>query len=270
MPCFLLAQLVRAEQGNSTFCWESNEERQRYMDENNISPLPAFPTGPPPAAPINLIPTVPSILLLVAAIVHSTDCLFFVLCKFGNNNAREWQLARVTFMDSISLYPLCTLDGRFLFKFYICHPTDWRYNAINQCYWLQLHSISNLASPRSTTETHLVQPTDTSDSYVAHHKLMLFRKWLNIRQLDTYSHGQFDFASICGRKTRDRIAQPDWDILHQHKLMFKNPVPRFNIPTYTVHCNRSTHMVFHDDAACNILLTKHSQTSDTKDIYGGP
>jgi hypothetical protein len=83
------------------FCWESNEERQQYMDENNIFPLPAFTTGPPPAAPIHPILAVPSILLLVAAIVRSTDRLFFVSCKFGNNDARERLLAWVAFMDSI-------------------------------------------------------------------------------------------------------------------------------------------------------------------------
>ncbi len=58
-------------------------------------------------------------MLLVAAIVRSTDHLFFVSCKFGNNDAWEWRLTRVVFMDSMSLYPSCTLDGRFLFEFYI-------------------------------------------------------------------------------------------------------------------------------------------------------
>jgi hypothetical protein len=91
------------------FRWESNDEPWRYMDENSISMLPAFTTGPPPAAPIHPVPAVPSIQLLVAAIIQSTDCLFFVLCKFGSNDAREWWLVWVAFLDSMSLYPLCTL-----------------------------------------------------------------------------------------------------------------------------------------------------------------
>jgi hypothetical protein len=169
--------------------WESKEECQRYLDKNGIFPLPALVTGLPPAVPTHPILAVPSILLLVAAIVRSTDRLFFVSCKFGDNDAREWQLAWVAFLDLMSLYPLCTLDDQFLFKFYICHPADWRYNAINQRYWLQLHSTRDLASPCSTTNTHLACPTDTSDSYVARRKLMPFRKWLNIRHLDTYIHG---------------------------------------------------------------------------------
>ncbi len=96
-------------------CRESKEEHQRYMDENSITPIPAFSSGPPPAAPVHPIPDIPSIQLLVAAIIRSTDHLFFVSCKFGDNDAREWRLARVAFMDSMSLYPSCTLDSRFLF-----------------------------------------------------------------------------------------------------------------------------------------------------------
>ncbi len=239
------------------------------MDKNGIFPLPALITGLPPAAPTHPIPAVPSISLLIAAIVRSTDCLFFISCKFGDNDAWEWQLARVAFLDSMSLYPSCTLDGRFLFEFYICHPADWRYNAINQHYWLQLHSTRDLASPCSTTDTHLVRSTDTSDSYVTRHKLMPFRKWLNICHLDTYIHGPFDFTSVRGRKTRDRVAQSDWDVLHWNSLMFNNPVPRFDVPTYLVHCNRGAHVTFHDNATCTILMAEHSQTSKTEDVYRG-
>ncbi len=223
------------------------------MDKNGIFPLPALITRPPPAAPTHPIPAVPSILLLVTAIVRSTDRQFFISCKFGDNDAREWRLAQVAFLDSMSLYPLCTLDGWFLFKFYICHQADWRYNAINQRYWLQLHSTRDLASLCSTTDTHLVHPTDTSDSYIACHKLMPFRKWLNICHLDTYIHRPFNFASVRGRKTRDRVAQSDWDIRHQNSLMFNNPAPRFDVPTYLVHCNHGAHMTFHDNATCTIF-----------------
>jgi hypothetical protein len=162
-----------------------------------------------------------------------------------------------------------TLDSRFLIEFYICHPADWRYNAVNQRYWLQLHSRSDLASPCSSMDTHLVHPTDTSDSYAARHKLMPFRKWLNICHLDTYIHGPFDFASVCGHKTRDCVAQSDWDVLHWHSSMFNNPVPHFDVPTYSVHCDRGANVMFRDNSTCTILMLKHSWTSETEDIYRG-
>jgi hypothetical protein len=69
---------------------------------------------------------VPSIPLLVTTIIQSTDRLFFVSHKIGDNAAREWRLARVAFMDSMLHYPSSTLDGWFLFEFFICHPADWR------------------------------------------------------------------------------------------------------------------------------------------------
>jgi hypothetical protein len=177
------------------FCWASEDERQRFLDETTFTPVPAFPIGLPPASPVHPVPEIPSVQLLVAAIVRSTDRLFFVSCKFSANDAREWWLTRVAFMDSMSLYPSCTLGGRFLFEFYICHPADWHDNAVNQRYWLQLNGVDDLRYPHQASDTHFVRPSDTSDSYTTHHKLMPFRKWLNICHQDTYIHGPFEFAS---------------------------------------------------------------------------
>ena len=116
----------------------------------------------------------------------------------------------------MSLNPLCMQDGRYLFDFYICHPSDWHYNAINQRYWLQYHGLEEVATPSPSTDAHLICPSVTSDSYADHHKLVPFRKWLNIFHLNTVIHGPFEFASIRGWKTRDCISQEDWDILgHQ-------------------------------------------------------
>ena len=112
--------------------------------------------GPHPVLPVHPVPAIPSVPLLVAAIVWSTDCLFFISCKFSANDAREWRRARVTFMYSMSLYPLYRLDGRFLFEFYICHPADWRDNAVNQRYWLQLHGLDDLPYPHQAFDTHPV------------------------------------------------------------------------------------------------------------------
>jgi hypothetical protein len=111
---------------------------------------------------------------------------------------------------------------------------------------------------------------NTSDSYVARHKLMPFKKWLNICHLDTYHIlGPFNFASVRGLKNQDCVAQSDWDVLHWNSLMFNNPVPRIDIPTYLVHCDRGAHVMFHDNPTCTILMAEHSQTSETEDIYCG-
>jgi hypothetical protein len=44
-------------------------------------------------------------------------------------------------------------------------------------------------------------------------RLVPFRRWLNLTYSDTYLHSPFDFATVNGRKTRDRISQANWDVL---------------------------------------------------------
>jgi hypothetical protein len=226
--------------------------------------------GPPPALPVHPVLAIPSVPLLVAAIVRSTDRLFFVSCKFGANDAREWRLTRVAFMDSMSLYPLRTLDGRFLFEFYICHPADWRDNGVNQRYWLHFHGVDDLCYPHQTSDTHLVRPSNTSTGYATRHKLMPFRTWLNICHQDTYIHEPFEFALIRGCKIHDRIAQVNWDALALHSSMFCNPIPSFDVTTYSIHCDCCAHVSVHIAAASNTIIFEKPHTSDTEDIYACP
>jgi len=243
------------------FPWAGDLEYERYMSGDFIAKLPVLTTGPPPAAPNHSIPSIPAIHLLTAAIIKSTDCLFFVSHSIGAKYAREWRLARLAFRDSVSIYPSCTLDGRFLFDFYICHPANWRYNAVNQRYWIQFHGREDILNPSLTKDTHLVHPSDTSDEYAKHHNLLPFRKWLNITHTDTYIHGPFEFASIRGRKSRDLICQEDWDVLRQHTTMFQIPIPAFDVPTYSIHINRGAHVMHHDQALTNVLCFDASQMS---------
>ena len=165
-----------------------------------MTKIPVLTTGPPPAAPIHTVLSVPEIHLLTAAIIKSTDRLFFISHSIGANDAREWRLARVAFSDSVSIYPLCTLDGWFLFEFYICHPADWRHNAVNQRYWIQFHGHEDIHHPTLSSKTHLIRPSDKSDEFALHHNLLPFRKWLNITHLDTYIHGPFEVATVCPKR----------------------------------------------------------------------
>jgi hypothetical protein len=178
------------------FPWSNDGEFQRYLANDSLATLPMMATGPPPSEPNHVIPSIPAIHLLTASIICSIDRLFFVSHSIGLNDAREWRLVRVAFEDSLSLYPLCTQDGRFLFEFYICHPSDWRYNAINQRYWLQYHNLLDIQSPHTASETHMIRQSNSSASYATRHKLVPFCKWLNISHLDTYIHGPFEFASV--------------------------------------------------------------------------
>ncbi len=75
--------------------------------------------GPPPSLPIasKPEPTAPTILTLAPLIFSITDKLFFIAHKIGTADCYEWRLVRVAFRDSVSLYPSCLQDGRFLVEF---------------------------------------------------------------------------------------------------------------------------------------------------------
>jgi hypothetical protein len=134
---------------------------------------------------------------------------------------------------------------------------------VNQHFWLQYHTISELQSPLSSTDTHLIRPCDSSDDFATCHKLLPFQKWLNLTHQDMFIHGLFDFASINGRKTQDRISQSDWDILKTHCNMFHNPLPCFDIPSYSIHVDRRAHVSYHDAAIANQLLISGTLCVDT-------
>jgi hypothetical protein len=123
------------------------------------------------------------------------------LTVLGQNDACKWRLFQVAFQESMSWYHSCLQDGCFLVEFYTCHPSDSHYNAVNQCFWLHYRTISKLQSPLSSTDTHLIHPSDSSDDYTTCHKLLPFQKWLNLTHQDMFIHGPFDFASVNDCKT---------------------------------------------------------------------
>jgi hypothetical protein len=207
---------------------------------------------------MHVIPKIPAIHLLTAAIIWSSNHLFFVLHSIGSNEAQKWCLVRVAFEDSISIYPSCTQDGQFLFQFYVCHPSNWQNNAINQWHWLQYHDIFDIMYPHSASETNLIQPSDTLASYAACHKLVPFIKWLNISHLDMHIHESFKSASIWGHKSHDCIAQEDCDHLKKHFAMFGNPIPPSDVPTYSIHIDHSAHDTVVVKAHCNALIFEAS------------
>jgi hypothetical protein len=186
--------------------WSSEEEHRLYLSGDAITTLPVMYTGPPPALPSYSLPATPELNTLVCSIIQSSDRLFFISHSIGLNEARNWHLVQVAFKQSMSSYPSCLQDGCFLLEFFICHPSDSRINAINQCYWLQYHTLSKLQSPLSSTDTHLIRPSDTSVDYAQRHKLCPFRKWLNLTHLDTFIHGPFEVASVNGQKMRDCVS----------------------------------------------------------------
>ncbi len=122
---------------------------------------------------------------------------------------------------------------------------------------------SELQSPLSTIDTHLIWPSDILEDYANHHKLCPFWKWLNLTHHNTFIHGPFVFATINGRNMQDHVSQANWDMLKTHLDMFNNPLLWFDVPSYSAHIDRGTHLLFHNAAITHqlILLTSHAQAA---------
>jgi hypothetical protein len=187
------------------FPWQSNEERQQYFADKLPFCPPVMYTGPPPeppSVPQPNEPSAPQISSLATLIISSADKLFFMSHAISNDH-REWHLVQVAFKDLVALYPSCLQDGQFLFDFYMVPPSDIRYNAINQRFWLQYRASSPAVF--GTMDAHLIAPSDTSEDCAARHQLVPNRTWVNLTHSDTYLHGPFNFEVVKGHNTRDRV-----------------------------------------------------------------
>jgi hypothetical protein len=201
--------------------------------------------GPPPAAPSTCTPAVPFLAALNAAMILSEDRLFFISIPFGSNDVREWCLVQLEYNLSIACSPSCIETGRFLCSFYISHPSDFRYNAVNQRFWLQHFKETDLCHPDEPHDLHLVKPSATSQhAFAIKNNLVIAKKYVSLLHEDTFIHGPFNFATVHNRKTRDRISQEDWQALANHSHMFQNSIPSFDVPTYSIHINNGVYFSF--------------------------
>ena len=100
----------------------------------------------------------------------------------------------------MSLYSSCLVDGRYLVDFYIAHPSNSWYNAINKRFWLQYHSRDDIIGPTSSAHTHYIRLSDTSEVYATRHRLLPYRKYLNLTHTNTFIHGPFDLLSFMAER----------------------------------------------------------------------
>lgn len=79
---------------------------------------------------------------------------------------------------------------------------------------------------------------------------------------DTFIHRPFNFATVNNRKTRDRICQVEWEILAKFGHLFQNPIPCFDVPTYSVHVDNGIHLHVHNKSHIEMLLTQQISLPD--------
>jgi hypothetical protein len=235
------------------FPWTDNDKQIQVMSGDKIEEPPALYNGPPPSRAVLSPQSAPPISSLIASIINSLDCLFFISHLLGNPSTCEWRLVHTAFSDSTLLSPSCLQDGRFLMEFYTLHHANVWFNSANKQYWLQNHAFNNIATPTSSTQTHIIRPSNTSEAHAACHCLVPFRHWVNLLHSGTLLHGPFKFASVNGQKLRDCVSQANWDVLAKFSTCFQNPFPRFNLPSYSIHIDCGIHSAFCNCANADAL-----------------
>jgi hypothetical protein len=237
------------------FPWSNNDKRHLIMDGDHSSIEPILYNGPSPSPATYSPPTTPPISSLIASILSYSNKLFFISHLLRNPNTHEWRLVRVDFLDSTSLSPSCLQDGRFIVKFDTLHHNDVRFNASNQRYWLQYHQSGDIAIPTSSTATHLIRPSDTSEAHATRLSLVPSRRWVNLTHSDTFIHGPFNFAAAHGWQTRNHISKTNWDEILSHSSMFTNQLPSFDLPSYSIHVDRGVHVSYCNISSIQLLLS---------------
>ncbi|KAL3794570.1 hypothetical protein HJC23_008026 [Cyclotella cryptica] len=115
--------------------------------------------------------------------------------------------------------------------------------------------LSSFTWSTPTSETHLIRPSESSEQLALRHNLSPLRQWVTLTHEAVYIHGPFDFASISGRKSRDRVDAARWSVLAQQKVMYSNLPPRLELPTYSVHADRGIHLTIREGRAAELLLS---------------
>ena len=231
-----------AELNDELFDWEPGEADRVLSDSDLYTPIEVYeasiiqpgPQRDPLPMPL-AVPATPSLAELSASIVASRHRLFFISHRLPGSITSEWSLVRVALSETLSCHPSAFQDGRFLVDFYIVHPGDRFFNAVNQRYWLEYHPCNENNSNAHQHTAHLLRPTDEAAQIASAENLRPFRQWVRLNHSDTYLSGPFDFAVLKGRQTVDRVPIAQWNLLTTYSSKFTNPIPPLALPCYTAH-----------------------------------
>ena len=159
----------------------------------------------------------PTITDLAPKIIASTNKLFFIAYKIGASACHKWRLVRVAFTGSISLYPSAFQDGWVLVKFYVLYPSDVRYNATNQRYWLQYNERNGISYGH--LDAHLLTPSDASEDCALRHQLHPVQCWVTLTHGIRTSMGHLTLPPFAAAKLATALA-----LIKRHGMhLLQNP-----------------------------------------------
>jgi hypothetical protein len=193
----------------------------------------------------------------VASIIKSTSRLFFISWQLPSIPRHEWHLVCVNLHSSLSLNPHCLSDGCYLVQFFICHPKDTLHHPRNQRWWLEYHAASTVACLHQG-DYHILRPDSYAPIYTKDLNLHPYCQWVNLLNPGTCIHGPFEFATINGCRTRDRISLTDWDLLSQSSDRYDDDPPDLAHQDFTgIQFMRSYHTVISDFTVCDRIMAMH-------------
>ena len=108
-------------------------------------------------------------------------------------------------------------------NFLIQHPHDTTLPHQYKRYWTEYHRT--LGTKKLHSNYDLIKPSDIEAKVAKSNHLVPYREWINMKDDKNILHGPFDFATVNGRKTRDKIDLRDWIILHQLQKEYHNNPP---------------------------------------------
>ena len=242
--------------------WELNAELDTWDDVDLDALIDDTMPIAPSTTPIFATASTPTPCAgpLASSIVASDSRLFFISWKFPTQSRREWHLVQLQLDSSMALNPDCLVTGRFLVNFFICHPRDANLHPRNQRWWLEYHPSSSVARIHQG-DYHLVRPDNYASVYAKENSLHPFCQWVNLLHTSTFIHGPFEFATINGRKTRDRIAVEDWQKLTVSSSKYDNAPPNLDTRDYNgIQFSRSYHSTIVDPSVeARLLATCFTQ-----------
>jgi hypothetical protein len=150
-------------------------------------------------------------------------------------------------------HPQCIHDGKFLVEFLLPHPNDSLYAPPNQRFWTEYKNINNPSQERK--EYHLVRPSNNVTKYCKQKNLTAHSIWTYLSHSDIYLLGPFNFATLNGRKSIDRIDHDIWQNLSKLSSHYKNQPPSPVASAYSIHIDTHFHSTHQHPQATSGLVT---------------
>ena len=163
--------------------------------------------------------------VLINELIQSDDKLYFISYSAPNQSRKEWKLVRINLQLSMSKNCECLQDGRFLAEFFTGHTHDESLDFPNKRYWLEYHETDKVKI--LSQKYFLISPTDIASKRAGYKHLVPYREYIQLKDPAVNLHGPFDFATINGYKSRDKISILDWNILRSLSKYYDNQAPVF-------------------------------------------